>query len=354
MSRLRTRAPLAAALAAVSVLGVVPGAAAETKTFGANLSRPANGTLDCTVLPGFFQLPSGADSCSWWSMETFADANEGHLAPYPGGVVRRVRIKVGAVTGPMRIDVIRLRREAAFTGSAACCFATGVSSHVFTPAQNAITTVPVNLPVRHKLQELNNTWDFDTLALSVLEPGVPIPLHDTGQQSYYGPASASLYPHFDQNEEIRRDPHGLPGYQVLMNADIELGTSIGSSVPHPPPPPPPPPPPVELLSKSARAKRGIVNVVLKCGFAQRCVGKLRLQNRNMKATASATQTRRRSPTRTYAIANVRIPAARKGTVRARLTKHGRQLLRRKSGATVYANVVLAGKRMPGMRLKLRR
>jgi hypothetical protein len=330
-----------------------PSALAETRTVGADLSRPANSTLDCTVLPGFLGLPSGVGTCTWWSMQTFAATNESLLAPYPGGVVRRVRVKTGPVTGPMRVDVIRLRREASFVGEAACCFATGVSSQVFTPAAGAVTTLDVNLPVRHALDATTNTWDFDTLALTVLAPGVPVPMHDTGQQSYSGPASAALYPYFDQAVEQRTLPHAVPGRQVLMSADVEL-----TGAPATPPPPPTAPAipgaePARLAATVARVARGAARVPLVCGPGGRCVGTLSLQSRPLGGVAGV-RTAAARRTQTYAVGPIRLAAGRRGVVSARLTAHGRRLLRARTRATVYANLVLGAKRVAGGRIRLTR
>jgi hypothetical protein len=352
----RLRAP--SLLASLALLATAPLALAETKTFGADLARPANGALTCAVLPGLFQLPSGAGSCTWWSMQTFAATNESHLAPYPGGVVTRVRVKAGPTTGPTRIDVIRLRRHALFTGEAACCFATGVSSPVFTPAPDAITTLDVNLPVKHELNAVTNTWDFDTLALSVLSPGVPIPMHDTGQQSYYGPASGALYPHFDQTVEQRTNPHGVPGYQVLMSADIELAATTAPPTKEPQQPQQPQPdllqpkPVVDLARAAAPVRGNDALVRLICGLDTVCNGILRLQNRAAGQAGQARTTAAQPALRTYGAARIRIAAHGTVSVRVRLNRHGRRLVRTKKQASVYANVRLAGRAIPGMRLTL--
>lgn len=80
----------------------------------------------------------------------------------------------------MQVSVIGLTRHNESTASPGCCFYHG-ESQVFTPRANAVAEVAVNLPVQHELNAITNAWSYDTLALTVLDPDVPVPAHSTGQ-----------------------------------------------------------------------------------------------------------------------------------------------------------------------------
>lgn len=217
---------LAAALALMA-LASAPTAthAAEYKTFGAELSRTANSSYTCDgAIPYSFRLVP-TTSCTWWGIGSAVSTAESFVVPYPGGTVRKVRVKVGAVTGRMQVVVIGLIRQSQSLANPGCCFYRRASD-VFTPRANATTEIDLALPVTHALNAQTNTWDYDTLALSVLDPGVPVPASDTGDASGLGIGSAALYPAFTGGERV--DTFALAGFQVLMQADIELGAEPGT------------------------------------------------------------------------------------------------------------------------------
>jgi len=96
--------------------------------------------------------------------------------------VTQVRVGVGASTGPMRVVVMRALYENTVTPGRpndACCIPVA-QSQVFTPRANAITAVPVSLPVWEDPtpppEDITTIADFDTLGLAVLAPGVRVPL----------------------------------------------------------------------------------------------------------------------------------------------------------------------------------
>ena len=116
-------------------------------TFGANLSRTPDNTATCNSLS--FGTYS---TCS----TNFSDitAAETGFPPVGRGVITRVRVRVGPVTGPMQVVVEQALRQDNPSDPGhptyACCQAIRVSQ-VFTPAANAISSFNVNLPIRQDL-----------------------------------------------------------------------------------------------------------------------------------------------------------------------------------------------------------
>src|SRR3954469_6830789 len=168
----------------------------QTVTFGADLNRPVNSSLDCTVSPTPFGLVStGAQTCTWSSVSV-TSPQEGLVVPNGTGVITAVRVKAGPVTGPMRVMVLEAYRGRT-TG---CC--TGIrASQVFTPNANAVTTIAMNPPLQVSADPVGDpdtlTIVYDVLGLSVLQPGVPIPITNAGSSfGFYPdvqPGAAALF-----------------------------------------------------------------------------------------------------------------------------------------------------------------
>ena len=119
-------------------------------------------------------------SCTWWSAGSLTAGVGDALVPRGGGVLRRVRVKVGPVTGPMQVLVLRQRRHP-LAATAACCFYVA-STPVFTPAPNAVTELTTDIPVVNAYDSASGLENFDLIALSSLDRGVPVPswLGDSG------------------------------------------------------------------------------------------------------------------------------------------------------------------------------
>lgn len=334
------RAPLSAVwglLLSCLVIGVVPASAgaAEFKTFGADLNRPANNTVACSDPVPYAIIAPGAASCTWWGIGSVSDSSEAHVVPYPGGTVRKVRVKAGPVTGRMQVVVIGLIRSNASTASPGCCFFRR-ASQVFTPTPNAVTEVAVDLPVKHELNALSNAWDYDTLALSVLDPGVPVPAHRTGAApTGMGIASGGLYPGFDASSPERTSPYALPEFQVLLQADIELGAKPDAkpgAQPATPPAVAPAPAAAAPRIMGARARGNGVRAQLQCPPGAVCVGDAVLTAGGAKPRAAGARAV------TLGSKSFQIAAGERGTVTVRLTKSGRRYLKRRS--RVRAQLVL--------------
>lgn len=210
-ARRRARVTLAA-LAATAALLALPGAASAV-TFGADLSRAPDNTTTCFQ---FFQPFVNAPSCSFESQNP--STGESGFPPVGRGIVTRVRVRVGPVTGPMQIVVEQALRQDNPSDPGhptyACCKAIQLSQ-VFTPNANAITEVPVNLSVRQDISPdpASGLYVDQHLALSVLAPDVPIPAVTDPGAAYGG-----WVPAWTLGQE-RVDAWGGAGATILFNAD---------------------------------------------------------------------------------------------------------------------------------------
>ena len=334
-------------LALLILLAALAPASAQAVTFGADLGVAPNVDFDCTVTPpvGGLQLPSGADTCTWWTTGRLTDTSQGHIVPSGGGTITRARVRVGPVTGPMQFVVMRSLRHPLSLADPGCCFPVG-SSAVFTPAPNSVTTVPMNVPTRNETDKATGINNFDHIAISVLGPGVPIPAYFTGDQSISAPTGGAFYPHYVPGTERTTGMFGVVGFQTLINADIDQ-SSPGTGTPTGP---------TDLSGltlggKVGRIRGGRALIPLVCRSASECAGVLKLQSRR---AAGATATAARARTRTYGKARFRVAAGKSKQIRVRLNRVGKRLVRRRKRVRVYVNMTLASKKVVSKRILLRR
>ena len=201
---------------AVLAVFALPASASASTTFGANLNRVPNNPNTCGSFDNGFYDPSLFNTCSW-DFNNLA-TGESVFPPIGQGVISRVRVRVGPTTGPMQVVVEQALRKDNPSDPGhptyACCQAIQLSQ-VFTPAPNAITTVPVNLSVRSDIapDPASGYYVDQHLALSVLARNVPIPA-STDSNSYL----TGWFPAWRNGDE-RAGGYGTSGYVILFNAD---------------------------------------------------------------------------------------------------------------------------------------
>jgi len=221
------------------------GASSTSVRFGSDLTREANADLDCTRVP--FDLSSdtspksGAQTCTYTASPKgrapsgawpAAGVAEGPLAvPKGRGRLTAMRVSVGAKSGPMQFVILRtLVLRGVLRGRLqvvrVCCKILAVS-RVFTPNTNAVTTVKVNIPVRHDTRDPRPGGELlgiDAIGLSVLAAGVPVPVHDTLSENLRGGPPVVLFPAARTvGKEATRLAVGTDRYEVLINADWVRG-----------------------------------------------------------------------------------------------------------------------------------
>lgn len=319
-----------------ALLAAVPASAAAV-TFGADLSREPNNADTCITAQA---IPTFVPSCS--VVSTNPITGETSFPPLGEGIISRVRVRVGATTGPMQIAVEEaLRKDNPIEPGKptyACCKLVALSQ-VFTPTPNAVTTIPVNFPVKQSAApEASGYYVDDHLSLSVLDPNVPIPatLDPNAGVGIWFPAWQSI-------GEERAGIYGTAGATVLFNADWDPvagaapdggAAATGAAL---------------RLPRTARVRNGQALLPLTCQLDQVCRGLLRLQNlaagaaRPLLAAAGHSRRGKRKPKRvTYAGKSFSIPPGKKKTLKARLNVAGKRLLKRRPGANVWLNVSFRG------------
>jgi hypothetical protein len=196
-------------LAAVLVAGLIAAPTSDAKWFGANLKRPANATASCQSWVPFQQVPS----CSWTTSGALYNPAEGMVVPGTG-TITRVKVKVGAQSGPMRIAILEsLRGEN--SGEAACCVGRRQTKR-FTPKRNSTRTLTTNIPVRVKFNEKSRIYSFDSIFITMENPNTPIPANYTGQDG--DNCSGGWYPAVRPGQENFGGPYGVCGYTILIRA----------------------------------------------------------------------------------------------------------------------------------------
>jgi hypothetical protein len=368
----------------LAVAALAP-ASAGAVTFGADLNQPANApaiTCGAGVLNQFlheFEPGTGGPSCLWSSV---AIGSTQALTPPTSGTVTTVRVRAGATTGPMQVDVVRfLTRNTSTPGKPelACCFLEKYGP-VFTPQANAITTVATDLPVQEDPfpgpEDTTTIAANDQLALAVLEPNVPVPVFATqGGNADLNVLSYAWYPAptLPQVPEPSFNPIGgfadLTGFQVLMNADLDTGGGAGGGggtgaggggggaggAPGPgapaggAAPKAPALPTVGLPITTIPVRGGTASVPIQC-LVVSCSGLLTLQsappagaaraaNHAVRAASHAKRKSHRKPkTVTYGSAHFSVPAGTTAKIEVKLGAAGRKLLKGHRSAKVWASV----------------
>jgi hypothetical protein len=343
----RRIAGLCAVIVAALVPTLAPGSAGAV-TFGADLNQPANNTHTCGEgVPPLYLSGVGSPSCLWFSGSTTVS----FYAPL-SGTVTAIRVRVGPVTGPMQVVVMRsLYQNNPYEPGHpyfACCFVERYGPE-FVPQASAVTTLPVNLPMTEEPtpppQDTTTNAAGDFLALSVLSPSVPVPMFLGGQSISSGTYPSPTAPSFPA-------PSATPllGFteaesaQVLMSADLTVGGPGGGPAPAPGAGGPPPTPllapaiPALGLPATVPVRGNTATIPLACLVAA-CNGILTLQNAQLAGLARAGAPKTGKPkTVSYGSARFALAAGAKGKIKVTLNASGRKLLHGHRSAKVWANV----------------
>jgi hypothetical protein len=341
--RLSLKCPIVAALltalafAALGAALLAPRAGAVL--FGANLNRVPDSPYRCPDIGApIYNFPT----CSSESVNL--TTGESGFPPVGVGVVTQVRVRVGPITGPMQIVVEEALRKdnPGDPGhpTYACCKAIN-ASQVFTPAANGVTAVNVNLPVRQDIAPDPNTGFYvdDHLALSVLDPNVPIPADlDSSQTIGVG----IWLPAWQVGEERASSAFGTSGAQILFNAEWNAAPGADQS-------------PLEFLRRNVVVRNNNAFLPLICNLGIPCVGNVRLQNQAARLLRLS-WVEKKNPVATYAKKKFEIKAGKKKTIKVPLRARGKRLIRGRSKVKVWANFTLknvAEAAYPSTRIKLK-
>jgi hypothetical protein len=358
---MRCRLPHLLALGALAALLAAP-AGAGAATFGADLSPPVTSTATCG---NGFPFAPNVTSCLGYSVTPTS------YAP-TSGIVSAVRVKTGDFPqGPMQVVVLRSYYQNNLQDPGHpnffCCFLQEYGP-TFTPARNAITTVPATLGMVEDPTPASNDGNTvakgDFLALSVLAGNVPVPLAQTGAgfSGFYAPAPLA------PSNPPAPSPNGLAGGQgsatglmLMLSADIDPldaggGGGGGGGAPAPTPMSMVAPVPAAMRRPlaidptAARLRGTTASVPLVCQLTTACKGTLVLQDRPAATAAAAGGARK---PRRLGSARFSIPAGAKRSVKLKLNGAGRKLVRRRHKLTAYL-VATVGVQAVSTKVTLRR
>lgn len=355
----RTWAWAAAVAAAFAITAGAPGIAAAA-TFGADLNNAPNNTTTCGQgAPPLYLYFVGSPSCMYFS---------GAPGPTPyapaSGTVTAVRVRVGPVTGPMQVVVLRslYQNNAGDPGHPyfACCFVEHYGP-VFEPQANAISTVQTSLSMTEEPTPASNDFTTnaagDFLALSVLAPNVPVPLfidNQSGDSGFYPAPSQQTTPAPAQNPTFASTDF-FAG-QVLINADLDTGGGAGGGAPAggggggapagggggAPAGgggPPPVVPQFALPKLTIPVNGSTATLPVQCLLAD-CNGTLALQNARLAGAARVARSKAKKPKLiSYGKVAFSLKAGATGKVSVKLNGAGRALFKHgKKTAKVWANL----------------
>ena len=219
-------------LAALAALAAWAGGAerALAVPFGADLNRPADNPFPCSVNPALGIPWIGVEppqSCTWSYAGSLQRPGEVFNVPAGEGVLTAARVRVGPQTGPMQIAVFRSLRAPDVNppppaGGIVCC-TIRFTSQVFTPAPNGVTTIRLpNVPVVNDRvpqptpDPRDRVLRFDTIALTVLAPNVPVPAQATRN---LGDGGFGFYPGVQAGQERFEGTAALGGFVPLLNGE---------------------------------------------------------------------------------------------------------------------------------------
>ena len=316
------------ALALLTAL-VVPARADAQQRLGTNLATHApNANFDCRWRPSVVgpQFAGAPDNCTYVSATPGAQSTG---APAPG-LITRVRVRTAAPVGPMQVTVARAIRStnAGFT----CCFYQG-ESQVFTPAPNAVTSIPVRLPVTSEFyaEAPNEGFEVvDYLGLTVLANDVAIPGQYPGNDALEG--SLGFFPRLTPQDTTNGRVDGYGNSLIpLLNADFvpiclrggaggaqaaQRGRCIGA---------------MSFRGGGGSLDGTVARISILCNATIRCRGRLSLRSQGGAAIGGS---------------RVRIKAGGRKRVGVQLNDAGADLVRGKERVKVKARVKIKIKGVP--------
>ncbi|MBS45961.1 MAG: hypothetical protein CMH83_22865 [Nocardioides sp.] len=335
--RLLAAAGTALALAASATLGTgVPSAA-----FGGDTSAPPNYSYGCEVAPSIVNgngdygpVSHSYPTCSYFQTAPF-DETSG-AAPVPLGRVTLARVRSGANPAPIRITVVQGRTGLTpdgqpIQGSTQCCFGDQMT-RTFRLRPNAVTTIPLNLPMENRKRVTEQVSITDYVGFSADSNVGTLPIRVTqdppNTSQTLDPGNPSVMSFFPQvtPDQVRTDPRQVPSFLLTMDftfcssgsgsagrqaaralARAGSGGACGGTV----------------TTKKVTARQGKVRLPVRCHGS--CQGTVQLKRAKGKGTLARTK-------------RFSLRTGGKGTVTLRLTGAGKKATKGKR--SVKAKVVL--------------
>jgi hypothetical protein len=380
---LRVLAPLIL----VCALFLAPAHAGAAATqFGSSLGPGPVVNWGCNAQPSLTNSPNYGDfglflnnqpgGCTWsqagvWGLNSGTDPRARSVPA--DGRITGAEILSGANPSPIWITIIR-QLASPGAGDSCCYWRSDTGPFPLTP--NAITAIPLNIPVERNLKE--GVLAYDLVSVSAENDGGSLPLRVVGPTNVLSnpdgnPMAGAFYPRMgripnDEKGGRHEIQEGVPGIELLVRwtfcaaADT---TCNGAAVAPPPQVPLSPlaPKPVvpRLGSKQAQVDENKALSPLICGGSAACEGSLELLAPATKggasrlATASAAgKGKGKAATVVYGKASYKLAAGAKGKVSVKLNRLGKALLKKHAQATVTLRLAPKGGTATTAKLILKR
>ncbi len=274
----------------------------------------------------YVPAPSGSPDCTWRQSGVFNSPGDPRYSSVPGdGAITQIEVLSGANPAPLRFSIFRQLGTGGFAGE--CCFFVSETAPM-QPAPNTVTSFPVLIPVQRNT--LNGVRAVDLLGVSAQAGAGSLPIRLVGSTYSFalttdGSVNVGVfYPRIgsipnDSGGGRRED--GVPGFELMVRAtwcaaDDTTCLPPGAAV-------------ASLLAQSAKVRAGRALIRLICNGNAACEGTLALVNPGALSSSAGT-----AKTVKYGTAHYKIAGGGKATIKLKLNKKGKRLLRTKSKAKV--------------------
>ena len=227
--------------------------------------------------------------------------------------------------------------------------------------QPGINNFNTNLPVDRRLAS-NGYESWTVVSLNILDGSSPIPAQSGGSFATTGLLLDAGRPLTATTADLTLPPHnvavgGLPPATLLMSGDVTITTGQNNggdnggnnggdngghdTTTHP-----------LAIPSTARVAGASASLPLHCVGTTACTGTIRIQSRP--GTRAAAKSSKKPKAITYATAHFSIPAGASKVVHLRLSRNGRNALKRRHSLKAYVLLTLGGSGASSSTITLRR
>ncbi len=228
----RVLAPLILACALCATLLAPAFASGAATQFGSSLAPGPAGAFGCSVKPSLYDYSgnfglftnSEPGGCTWsqagvWGLNSGSDPRARSV---PGdGRITSAEVLSGPNPSPLSITMIRQLAQPG-VGDACCFFRSDTGPFPLTP--NAVTTIPLDIPVERNTKE--GVLGVDLISVSAETDCGSLPLRAVGPSNVLSipdgdPMAGVFYPRMgqianDSNGGRHEIQEGVPGYELLV------------------------------------------------------------------------------------------------------------------------------------------
>lgn len=290
-------------------------------------SRPVIEPITYSYVPA----ASGVADCTWRQSGVFGVLDDPRFSSVPGdGTITQIEVLSGANPAPLRFSILRQLGTGGFAGQ--CCFFVSETAPM-QPTPNGVTVFPVRIPVQRNT--LDGVQAIDLLGVSAQSGAGSLPIRQVGSTSSFALTSlgsvnaGNFYPRIgsDPNDSGGgRREEGVPGFELMVRSTW-CATNDTSCQPAAPGAN------AALQSPSARVRANRALIRLICNGNVACEGRLALVN-----TAALSSSLGAARTTTYGSARYKLSPGGSATIKVKLNRKGKALLRKKKKVKVGLRV----------------